>query len=110
TRVSTAYDEFLKLADQDATILYAAGYTEEGTTNDHLIAQAVEQAKGAQISVVFAGLPDSFESEGFDRCSLDLPLGHNQLIDAVSAVQPNVAVVLMNGAAITMPWANRVKA
>jgi beta-glucosidase len=55
-------------------------------------------------------LPDSYESEGFDRNSLDMPGGHNQLIEAVSSVQPNAVVVLMNGSAITMPWADRVTA
>jgi beta-glucosidase len=109
-RVSTAYDELVKLAGQDVVIRYAAGYTEEGTTSDDLINQAVEEAKNAQVAIVFAGLPDSFESEGFDRSSLDLPAGHNQLIEAVVSVQPNVAVVLMNGSAIVMPWANQVKA
>ena len=54
---------------------------------------------------MFAGLPDSYESEGFDRASLDLPAGHNALIQAVIAVQPNTVVVLMNGSAVTMPWA-----
>ena len=70
----------------------------------------MELAKEAQVAILFAGLPDSFESEGFDRFSLDLPAGHEQLIDAVSSVQPNVVVVLMNGAAITMPWVDKVKA
>ena len=64
----------------------------------------------AEIAIVFAGLPDSYESEGFDRASLDMPLGHKQLIEAVASVQPNVAVVLMNGSAVTMPWAGKVKA
>ena len=39
-----------------------------------------------------------------------MPSGHNRLIEAVSGVQPKVVVVLMNGSAITMPWADRVKA
>ena len=64
----------------------------------------------AETAIVFAGLPDSYESEGFDRASLDMPLGHKQLIEAVASVQPNVAVVLMNGSAVTMPWAGKVKA
>jgi beta-glucosidase len=110
TRISTAYEELLKLAGNEVTISYAPGYTDEGTTTDHLIAQAVGRAKGAQVAVVFAGLPDSFESEGFDRFSLDLPAGHNQLIEAVSTAQPNAVVVLMNGAAVTLPWADKVKA
>ncbi len=110
TKVSTAYDELAKQADKDVAISYSPGYTDEGTTTDGLIAQAREQAKGAEVAIVFAGLPDSFECEGFDRSSLDLPAGHNQIIEAVSTVQANVVIVLMNGAAITMPWADKVKA
>jgi beta-glucosidase len=110
TRVSTAYQEFTKLAGENVSTSYSEGYTEEGTTTDDLVAEAVKQAKAANIAVVFAGLPDSFESEGFDRSSLDLPPGHNRLIEAVSIVQPNVVVVLMNGAAVAMPWAGQVKA
>jgi beta-glucosidase len=70
---------------------------------------AIRQAKAVEVAIVFAGLPDSYESEGFDRASLDLPAGHNALIQAVSAVQPSTVVVLMNGSAVTMPWARKVK-
>jgi beta-glucosidase len=62
------------------------------------------------VAIVFAGLPDSYESEGFDRASIDMPAGHNALIEAVSAVQPNTVVVLMNGSTVAMPWAPKVKA
>ena len=110
TRVSTPYDELVRMVGNDAVIRYAAGYTEEGTTADQLVDEARQQAKGADVALVFAGLPDSYESEGFDRSSLDLPAGHNRLIEAVSDIQPNVAVVLMNGSAVTMPWANKVRA
>ena len=110
TRVSTAYDELAKLLAGDTAIRYASGYDEEGTTTDQLIDEARLQAAGADVAVVFAGLPDSFESEGFDRASLAMPAGHNQLIEAVSASQPNVAVVLMNGSAVIMPWADKVRA
>ena len=110
TRVSTAYDELLKLAAKDVTISYSAGYNEEGATTNDLINEAIEHAKEAQVAVVFVGLPDSFECEGLDRSSLELPAGHSQLIEAVSAAQRNVVVVLMNGAAVTMPWASKVKA
>jgi beta-glucosidase len=110
TRVSTAYDELVKLVGNDAVIRYASGYLEEGETTDQLIDEARQQAAGADVAVVFGGLPDSFESEGFDRASLDMPAGHNRLIEAVIAVQPNVAVVLMNGSAVTMPWADQVPA
>jgi len=110
TRVSTAHEELMKLADQKAIIRYAAGYTEEGATTEELLDEARQQAKAAEVAIVFAGLPDSYESEGFDRASLDLPAGHNALIDAVSAVQPSTVVVLMNGSAVTMPWTGKVQA
>ncbi|MBV8352020.1 MAG: glycoside hydrolase family 3 C-terminal domain-containing protein [Verrucomicrobia bacterium] len=110
TRISTAYDELVKLMDQDTIVRYAAGYTKEGTTTEDLIEEAQLQAKAAEVAIVFAGLPSNYECEGLDRSSLEMPAGHNQLIAAVSVAQPNVAVVLMNGSAVTMPWAEKVKA
>src|SRR5262249_2140462 len=110
TRISAAYDELVKLMDRNTIVRYAAGYTEEGTTTEDLIEEAKLQAKAAEVAVVFAGLPNNYECEGLDRSSLEMPAGHNQLIAAVSAAQPNVAVVLMNGSAVTMPWAEKVKA
>ena len=110
TRISTAYEELLKLMGKDTVVRYAAGYAEEGETTSELLDEARQHAKEAEVAVVFAGLPDSYESEGFDRASLELPPGHNELIEAVAAVQPNTVVVLMNGSAVTMPWAGKVGA
>ena len=110
TKVSNAYDELVKLAGGDGKFAYAAGYDIEGDVTEALLEEARNVAAHADVAVVFAGLPDSYESEGFDRSSLEMPSGHNQLIEAVSSVQPNIVVVLMNGSAITMPWVDRVKA
>jgi beta-glucosidase len=110
TRISTAYEELVKLVDKNTEVRYAAGYTEEGTTTENLIEEARRQAKAVEVAIVFAGLPNSYECEGLDRSSLEMPAGHNQLIAGVSAAQPNVAVVLMNGSAVTMPWAEKVRA
>jgi beta-glucosidase len=110
TRVSAAYDELVERLGKDIVVHYAAGYTEAGTTTDDLISEAVQQSKAADLAILFVGLPGSYECEGIDRSSLDLPAGHNRLVDAVGNVQPNVIVVLMNGAAVTMPWVDRVPA
>jgi beta-glucosidase len=110
TRISTAYDELVKLVGKGVVIRFAEGYNKDGETSIDLIDEAVRQAKAADVAVVFVGLPESYESEGFDRSSLEMPAAHNQLIEAVSTAQPNVAVVLMNGSAITMPWADKVRA
>ena len=55
--------------------------------------------------MVFAGLPETYESEGFDRPHMGMPLQHNALIEAVCAANPNTVVVLANGAPVEMPWA-----
>ena len=109
TKVSNAYDELARMADGHGKFAYAAGYDSEGEVTELLLEEARNLAADADVAIVFAGLPDSYESEGFDRSSLEMPTGHNQLIEAVSSVRPEVVVVLMNGSAITIPWADRVK-
>ena len=66
-------------------------------------------AKKSDVAVIFAGLPDAFESEGYDRNHMKLPDNQNALIEEILAVQPNVVVVLHNGAPVEMPWADSVK-
>lgn len=109
TRVSNVHDELAALLGPDVALVHAPGYDEDGDTSDELLDEAVRLAVSAEVAVVCAGLPDSYESEGFDRASLDLPPGHTRLIEAVSAARPEVVVVLMNGSAVAMPWADRVK-
>lgn len=66
---------------------------------------AVKAAAEADAAVIFAGLPDSFESEGYDRKNMRLPDCQNRLIQAVAAIQPNTVVVLHNGSPVECPWA-----
>ncbi len=90
---------------------YEEGYRLDGVeTDEELIARAKEAAQSAGCVVVFAGLPDICESEGFDRDSLDMPRSHNALIEAVCAVNPNVVVVLQGGSPMAMPWRDRAQA
>jgi beta-glucosidase len=110
TMISNAYDELTKLLGKTAQLSYAAGYNPETDADDHSIEEAVQAASKSTVAIVFAGLPDSYESEGFDRSSLNLPPGQNRLIEAVAKAQPNTIVVLMNGSAIAMPWAGKVGA
>ncbi len=107
-RVTNAHDELAVLVGA-SNLAYAAGCDDEGDTTEALLAEAVRQAAAADVAVVFAGLPDSYESEGFDRHGIDLPPGHVRLIEAVAKAQPNVVVVLLNGSAVAMPWAGQVK-
>lgn len=103
TRVSQPID-FLPGA------VYAAGCTQQGDTTQALLAEAAAAAKTAEIALVFVGLPDCHESEGFDRESMEMPQGHLRMIEAVTAANPNTVVVLLCGCAVECPWADRVKA
>ena len=70
-------------------ITFAEGYgDQEDVTDEALIAEAVEKAGKAKAAVIFAGLPDAFESEGFDRSHMGMPNCQNELINRVAAVQP----------------------
>ena len=70
--------------------------------------RAVEAAENADAAVIFAGLPESFESEGYDRRHMRLPDAQNNLIARVAAVQKNTVVVLHTGSPVECPWAEDV--
>lgn len=92
-------------------IQYSEGYIPgETKPNEMRMKRAEALAKECDTVIVFAGLPDSFESEGFDRTSMDMPDSHNELILRVSAVNKNVIVVLQTGSPVKMPWLGNVKA
>ena len=91
-------------------ITYAQGYEDtQDVTDEKLLEEAVQNAAKAKVAVIFAGLPDSFESEGYDRSHMRMPDCQNELIEKVAAVQPNTIVVLHNGSPVEMPWVDQVK-
>ena len=91
-------------------ITYAEGFSAETDVYDEkLAAEAIEIARQADKAIIFAGLPESFESEGYDRKHMHLPECQNKLIAEITKVQPNTIVVLHNGAAVEMPWVNEIK-
>ena len=90
---------------------YVKGFSSErDEMTEEELKQACEAAAGADAVVIFAGLPDSFESEGYDRNSMELPKCQNRLIEAVAEIQKNVVVVLHNGSPVETPWAESVNA
>ena len=110
----TKLDKFIDIIrqeyGQDIEITYSAGYSLADDDDLSLVDAAVEVAADADLALVMAGLPLSYESEGIDRKHIDLPPSHNKLISDVAKVQPNTAIILTNGSAIAMPWVNDVSA
>ena len=100
----------LSLAGEYGCIQYAEGFSaEEDQTDEQLFSQAMETAENADKIVVFAGLPDSFESEGYDRVHMHLPDCQNRLIERLLTLGKPVIVVLHNGSPVEMPWAGEVQ-
>ena len=98
-------------AAQGLPVTYVQGYSAaRDMATDEMIAEAVQAAKAAKVAVVFAGLPDAYESEGYDRTHMAMPACQNRLIEAVAGANPNTVVVLHNGSPVEMPWLGKVKA
>ena len=100
----------LEALEGEAEFTYAQGYDVEGEEPDEaLIEEAVEAAYKADKAIIIAGLPDAFESEGYDRTHMRMPRCQNELILRVSRANPNTVVVLYNGSPVQMPWIHDVK-
>ena len=105
SRITSAMDAVAGMNN----ITYAQGFRDDvDQTDKTLFAEAVKTAAAADVAVIFAGLPDSFESEGFDRSHMRMPDCQNELITAITKEQPNTIVVLHNGSPVEMPWINDV--
>lgn len=89
---------------------YYACTDENGAVTERSLRAAAEHARQKRIAVVAAGLPESYESESFDRESLCLPDGMNKMIEAVAEANPDTVVILLGGGVMELPWADKVAA
>ena len=99
----------VSVADSFGSFTYTEGFPYDGDQmSDEMKNQAVEAAKNADKVVVFAGLPDAYESEAYDRSHMRLPECQNILIDELLKLSKPVIIVLHNGSPVEMPWADYV--
>nr|WP_288743601.1 glycoside hydrolase family 3 C-terminal domain-containing protein [uncultured Mediterraneibacter sp.] len=102
--------EVAKEIPELANVTFAEGYQDEkDEVIEELQMKAVKAAAEADVAVLFLGLPDNFESEGYDRKHMNLPNCQNELVEKVLEVQKHVVVVLHNGSAVIMPWKDQVE-
>ncbi|MBJ7947352.1 glycoside hydrolase family 3 C-terminal domain-containing protein [Bacillus cereus group sp. N24] len=110
TKLESIFEELEMVSGEKTNILFAQGYDlASDDVDENLINEAKKIAESADTAVLFVGLPDRYESEGFDRNHLQMPENHVLLIEAIAEVQSNIVVVLSNGAPIEMPWIGKVK-
>lgn len=95
-------------------IRYAKGYSTEkdisAAEEERLLLEAVAAAKESDAAVIFAGLPEAYEAEGYDREDIKMPENQNRLIFEVAKVQKNTVVVLHGGSCMALPWRDEVRA
>ena len=98
------------VCDACPQVPFVPGCTEDGETNELSLAAAEAAARDAEVAVVFAGLTDKYESEGFDRENMQMPQGYNRLIQTIARVNPRTVVVLFGGSPMELPWLEDVSA
>ena len=110
TRVDNTLDRIRELAGRE--VPFAPGFSTrpkqaavEGAHDE-----AVALAAGAGTVLLFLGLGEAHESEGYDRDDIDLPADQLALLDDILAVNSNVVVVLSNGSSVLVPFRDRVRA
>ncbi|WP_400247966.1 glycoside hydrolase family 3 C-terminal domain-containing protein [Niallia sp. JL1B1071] len=110
TKLDNIVEEIQKSAGNNVIIQYADGYElDNDGVNDNLLEEAKENAANSNLAIVFVGLPERYESEGYDRTHLSIPENHRILIEEIAKVQDNIVIVLSNGAPVEMPWINKAK-
>lgn len=107
TRLENVFDE---LKSYGIDFEYSKGYDiNDDEPKRALIEEACKFAKTSDIVLVFAGLTEKYESEGYDRQHMRIPESHNQLIRNIAKENRNVVVVLSGGSPVEMPWIEQVK-
>lgn len=105
-RIDSALEE-LKLEGAQI-VSYAAGYEivdhkrKEKDPQAALIEEAVRAADEADVVVFFTGLPIGYESEGYDRTTLELPHDQTEALKKVLACGKKTVVVNVSGAPVDL--------
>ncbi len=104
-------DSMLDFIPEGVNYEFAPGYTLQGNGLDKLLLEEAKTLASKMDKVVLViGLTDEYESEGYDRQHLSIPLGHSQLVEEIASVNKNVIVILQIGSPIVMPWLDKCQA
>jgi beta-glucosidase len=113
TRLDNHYQALEDKFAEELAVHYTPGYSSEAEAeeNENLREKALREAENKDYVIIYAGLPDKVEAEGYDRKDMQLPQEQNQLIKELAKVNPNIIVVLNNGAPVDIrQWLDNVSA
>lgn len=104
-RLDEVYESVKELCPK---AVYVKGY-EEDYSEPEWMEEAVRTAAECSKVLLCLGLPESYESEGYDRVHMKLPKCQEELLDMIVRINPNTVVVIFHGAPVEMPWRKDVK-
>lgn len=111
---------------EKAEVIYARGYVgdvntsfdgvvsgqslEDNRSAAELMDEAVEIASSSDVVIFFGGLnkAEHQDCEGADRLEMELPYNQDALIEALASANPALAVVIISGDGVAMPWVDKV--
>ncbi|WP_344969263.1 glycoside hydrolase family 3 C-terminal domain-containing protein [Streptosporangium fragile] len=102
TRLDNAWDALRRAAGPELELTFSPGFALTGPPDARLAEEAVAHAAEADVVLLFLGLPEESETEGQDRTDIDLPRCQVELLRSVAAACRKVAVVLANGAVVSV--------
>jgi beta-glucosidase len=102
--------KIVSLADAMPTVPFVSAGDGEGRVSEEEIKAAVQAAREHKAPILVIGLPDSYESEAFDREHMRLPEGYIELAKRVGEANENTVVLLLGGSVVELPFIDRVNA
>lgn len=104
-------DAFEGLLAEGYKVTFAPGYfKKQDEPSEAMVKDACRVAEKADAVLLFIGLTEEYESEGYDRKTMKLPLSHGRLLEELLKVNENITVVLSGGSPVLMPWLKKVRA
>ncbi len=108
TELDDAFDALLR---KGYKLNFAPGYNKKkAELNEIMLKDACLVAGRADSVLLFIGLTEEYESEGYDREHLNLPDSHAKLLEEILKVNENVTVVLYGGSPVVIPHLDKIKA
>lgn len=104
-------DAFDALLEKGFRLNFAPGYNKKkDEINEIMLKDACIVAQRADAVLLFIGLTEEYESEGYDREHINLPSSHVKLLEEILKVNENVTVVLYGGSPVVVPHLDKIKA
>lgn len=91
-----------------AAVMFTLGFEEPFAGAEEEARRAVALAEESDVAIVVVGTTAQLESEGFDRPTLRLPDGQDELVRRVAAANPRTVVVVNSGGPVILPWLEEV--